>query len=825
MTNELWARTQAVFERVCTAPARSRAALLDEACGDDAALRAEVESLLKYDSAADDSILSSPLAAIRRPPAEPEGWAAGLVGQTIGRYTLVRLIATGGMGCVYEARQEHPTRSVALKVLRPGFSAPSALARFRLEPEILGRLQHPNIAQVYEAGMHDPHDGRAGATSEPRPQGSDPNRDREGAAWRRSDGATERRSDEVAPDTPGGLPYFALELIPDAQPLDQFADEQQLSTHDRLALFVKVCDALHHGHQKGIIHRDLKPGNILVGRDGEPKVIDFGVARATDGDIVLTTQYTHIGDLIGTLRYMSPEQCDGDPAAIDTRSDIYSLGVVLYELLTGVPPYETTGTTVYTAVQVIKDEPPRRPSTVVGCGGHSAHEIRAATARERSGGHGPLARELRGNLDAILLKALEKDPARRYASAADLAADIRRHLTGEPIAARPPTVFTHAIRWALRHPVWATAGACAPVVGVALLAVALGAWYLNFRLHKVEHDEDGREIRLLAINGRQLAQWRSEVRAFGPPKLVKRPSESSGGRLLVFGSMSAPGNPTPHGLLVYEVDRDYDEPLWIGRLEPNDIPPKLAQRTDDAFEPEHFWPQKLLVADVFPGHPPGMSEVPEIVALYQQVSTTHTAIRVHSLTGDVLYQSWIDANIGVPDGMVWLPRAGLLVFAGVNGEAFLEERGYLAPVACPHPTIVFAIAPQLDGVRRREYIPQEEEARAAAEGPLRCAWYYCVSPHDGLEIWPAGLSEATRGSGAEAVCFDVAIGPGKPYQPGLRWYITAGGELDGDRPYPSDSYQRNQTLPEGDPEKLPPPENFKLGPLPPILHPASRPAP
>lgn len=381
MSTQAWERIQEIFDQVVAAPPATRARLLDEACADDAVLRSEVESLLEHDTRAGVTFLSSPIIALRHEHDSAPDWAQKLLGQKIGRYTVVRLIGRGGMGYVFEAKQDQPARTVALKVLQPGVSAPSALARFRLEPEVLGRLQHPNIAQVYEAGVHE---GEQGV-----------------------------------------VPFFAMEFIRDAEPLIRFADAHELTTRQRLELFTKVCDAVHHGHQKGIIHRDLKPANVLVRHDGEPKVIDFGVARASDSDIVMTTQHTHIGDLIGTVHYMSPEQCEGDSGAIDIRSDVYSLGVVLYELLTSAAPYDTLGTTLYSAIRAIREQSPRKPSQ-----------------RDR---------HLRGDIDAILLKTLEKDPARRYASAAALAEDLRRHLTQQPIQARPPSAVYVASRYARRH--------------------------------------------------------------------------------------------------------------------------------------------------------------------------------------------------------------------------------------------------------------------------------------------------------------------------------------------------------------------------------------
>jgi WD40 repeat protein len=426
-TSNDWQRVQEVFERVVAAPADGRAAVLEQACGGDAALRSEVESLLEHDTRAGEGFLASPVLALRPetrassgsdgskaevelgsrrqsaggPDVDVPQWAQKLVGRRIGRYTVVRLIGRGGMGCVFEARQEQPARAVALKILQPGFSAPSALARFRLEPEVLGRLQHPNIAQVFEAGVHE---------------------------------------DEL-----GIVPYFAMEFIPKAQPLFKYADTHELTTRRRLELFAKVCDAVHHGHQKGVIHRDLKPANILVGADGEPKVIDFGVARASDSDILLTTQCTQLGDLVGTVHYMSPEQCDGDSGAIDTRSDVYSLGVVLYELLTGTAPYDTTGTTVYAAIRAIKDAAPRRPSRI--------------------------NRRLRGDIEVVLLKALEKDRARRYPSVADFGADIRSVIQHEPIRARAPSLLYVLAKYVRRNR-WKTAAIAAALIGaIAILGV------------------------------------------------------------------------------------------------------------------------------------------------------------------------------------------------------------------------------------------------------------------------------------------------------------------------------------------------------------------
>ncbi len=288
----------------------------------------------------------------------------------IGHYHPRRVIGSGGMGVVYEAVQEQPRRTVALKIMRQGIASRSALRRFEYESQILARLRHPGIAEVYEAGMHD--------------------------------------------DGTGGVPFFAMEYIAGAKDLIAYAKEKDLGTRAKLELFLKVCDAVHHGHQKGIIHRDLKPANMLVDSSGQPKIIDFGVARATDSDLAVTTLQTSVGQLVGTVQYMSPEQIEADPHDIDTRSDVYALGMVLYELLAGRLPYQVTGTAFLEASRLIREQAPGRL--------------------------GSLDRTLRGDVETIVLHALEKDRLRRYQSAFELAQDIRRYLGDRTILARPPSV-------------------------------------------------------------------------------------------------------------------------------------------------------------------------------------------------------------------------------------------------------------------------------------------------------------------------------------------------------------------------------------------------
>ena len=232
----------------------------------------------------------------------------------IGGFRILRVIASGGMGTVYQATQKNPHRAVAVKVLRAGIGSSSSLRRFEYESKILARLRHPGIAQVYEAGQHR--------------------------------------------DAGGTVPFFAMEYVPAAKPIHVYANRKSMDSRERLVLFLQVCHAVQHGHLKGIIHRDLKPSNILVDGEGRVKVIDYGVARCTDSDMSVASQRTAVGEMVGTLKYMSPEQCEADPDNIDARSDVYELGVVLFELLSGQSPYALDKTPILELPRVIRDVPP-----------------------------------------------------------------------------------------------------------------------------------------------------------------------------------------------------------------------------------------------------------------------------------------------------------------------------------------------------------------------------------------------------------------------------------------------------------------------------------
>jgi tetratricopeptide (TPR) repeat protein len=315
--------------------------------------------------------------------------------RTIGRYRILDILGEGGMGVVYLAEQDQPHRRVALKVVRSDHASSTIARRFERESEVLGRLQHPGIAQIYEAG-------------------------------------TEVRGDAV-------IPYFAMELVVGV-PITEYAHAHCPTTRERLALFAKVCDAVDYAHQRGVIHRDLKPANILVDATGQPKILDFGIARITDAD-VQATQQTSVGEIVGTLQYMSPEQVSADPLEIDTRTDVYALGVMFYELASNRLPYDLSRRVMHDAMRVILLEDPAPLGSV--------------------------DRHLRGDVETIASKALDKDKTRRYGSARELATDIRRYLANEPILARAPSAAYQLRKFAHRNR--------ALVAGVTAAVLALAA--------------------------------------------------------------------------------------------------------------------------------------------------------------------------------------------------------------------------------------------------------------------------------------------------------------------------------------------------------------
>jgi len=408
VSDERHARVKALFLGARGRPPEARRAFLEQVCGDDEGLMREVESLLRHHDGSTPHDSASPRwlgdfldvdATGSRPLPETNP-------RSIGNYVVRQKLGEGGMGEVYEAEQVVPVRRrVALKLIKWGMDTKEVVARFESERQALALMNHPSIASVFDAG----------ATME-------------------------------------GRPYFVMEYVP-GEPITDYCNKHRLTVRERLGLFLEVCDGVQHAHQKGVIHRDIKPSNVLVALLDDrpvPKIIDFGVAKATSRHLTEKTLYTELGQWIGTPEYMSPEQAEMTGLDIDTRTDVYSMGVMLYELLAGAQPFDPTQLrrAGFDGIRrILREEEPPKPSTRVRSLGHTS----MSSARNRRVELLALEKELRGDLDWITMKALEKDRTRRYGSAADLAADIRRHLTNQPVLAGPPGTAYRMGKFVRRH--------------------------------------------------------------------------------------------------------------------------------------------------------------------------------------------------------------------------------------------------------------------------------------------------------------------------------------------------------------------------------------
>jgi serine/threonine protein kinase len=419
-----------LFEAALACDPSERRAFLKGAFALDPSLRKEVESLIASHEEADSFLEILPIEELKALSLDTTTVTRERGVQTeskdrqqIGPYRILSEIGHGGMGVVYEAEQERPVhRRVALKLIKWGMDTKAVIARFESERQALALMNHPNIASVFDAG------------------------------------ATEQ-----------GRPYFAMEFVR-GEPITEYCDKNRLTIQERLNLFIQVCEGVQHAHQKGIIHRDIKPSNILITIQDDkpvPKIIDFGVAKATSQKLTERTVYTELGQLIGTPEYMSPEQAEMTGIDIDTRTDVYSLGVVLYELLVGAQPFDSK--TLRQANfddmrRTIREEEPPKPSTRLT----RLPEPSTTAAKNRRVELRTLARAVSGDLDWITMKALEKDRTRRYGSPFELAADIGRYWRNEPVLAGPPSASYRVQKFVRRHRVpllWWSSLFCSELLG------------------------------------------------------------------------------------------------------------------------------------------------------------------------------------------------------------------------------------------------------------------------------------------------------------------------------------------------------------------------
>ncbi len=574
--------------------------------------------------------------AIFGPDAEFAGQAP--MPERLGGFRITRLLARGGMGIVYLGERITDGHLAAIKILPPGLRGETAADRLRRESAVLRRLDHPCIARFLDSGVLD-------------------------------DGAT---------------PWFAMEYVSESRPIDEHADRTGLDAIARIRLFLRVCDAVGHGHQRGVVHRDLKPSNVVVDAAGEPKVIDFGVARCTDIDTAMTAEITLAGAVIGTLAYMSPEQCSGDPSLIDTRADVYALGVILYELLCGSPPISVPSHSLWAAVDAIRSTEPAPPPP----------------------------RSIDRSLATILRTSLAKRPDDRYASVAAFASDLRRYLDGDPIAAAPLSPWVRLTRAAGRHPMRSAMALFTALTAFAVVSFGLTYRYLQ-RAVEVVTREGGRYLDVR--DGLGFIHHTFDARRNGGVHLAEFIEGDAAGRradMVLFSLL--PDAPVPHAgeLCAYEAGT-WTEPKWRASVTPNDVPRRPGEHADDG-ENGRFAVELVLRADVFP-------EVAgdEIITLFRHSPGPYSVVRVYDLDGRLRFQRW---HRGALFAMHWSFDHHLLFLAGWNNDGTWADReGGEASRRGARPLVLIAISPRFDDTSPRLLSSEDDD------DPTR-AWYRTLLP-------------------------------------------------------------------------------------------------
>jgi serine/threonine protein kinase/DNA-binding SARP family transcriptional activator len=594
-----------IFHKALSRSPEERAAYLEQVCAGDPALRASVEALLRANVGA-TGFLEQPAPALVATVVEQP--VSEVPGAVIGAYRLLEQIGEGGFGVVFMADQIRPVRrKVALKVLKPGMDTRQVVARFEAERQALALMDHPNIAKVLDGGQ-----------------------------------------------TVSGRPYFVMELVK-GTPITEFCDQSQLTPRRRLELFGSVCQAVQHAHHKGIIHRDLKPSNVLVSRhDTTPivKVIDFGVAKALGQELTDKTLFTGIAQMIGTPLYMSPEQAGMSDLDIDTRSDIYSLGVLLYELLTGTTPFpkERFKQAGYDEIRrIIREEEPPRPSTRLSTLGQAA----ATVSANRRSDPRKLGQLMHGELDWIVMKALDKDRNRRYETASAFAADVQRHLADEPVLACPPSAGYRLRKLLRRHRGRVLAAAVvflALVAGIAGLAVGLfqaehqrqaaETARENERLEKLRAEQEKQIAQREKLRAEQEKQIAQAVRVFLQAKLLGQADPEQQADALRWAGDAAPlkENPTIRELL----DRAAKEltPDKIEQQFPNQplVQAAILQTIGEAYRGvgeyqksiEHLRrARELCLRHLGPEHPDSVGALNDLGVTYTYAGQLTEAIAAH----------------------------------------------------------------------------------------------------------------------------------------------------------------------------------------------------